>query len=283
MHVVSNSYGMYLPEAYQRWHSYPGPNNGSYSHPWLWYDGNPHGGSSYSTWPTKILTRMAIPSQVAIRMWGDYNVVTRTGTIFARFRNDSTSAINANVLFVVTEDSIQLATPNGDLWHNHVARDYVPGPVGTPISIPTGDSIIYSQTYAIDAAWNVNQCEIVAIIQDTVLRPDSTKEILQGRVIKVIALGIEEENKITSATYKVNVTPNPCLNETWFTFSLPNGEAYKINIFDITGRTVETIKGIASGAKEIVGCDLRDAVNSGIYFYRFESNVASTSGKIIVK
>lgn len=287
MHVDSTNaiYGMYFAEAVQRWHSYPPPRYSggvwSYSHPWLWYDGNPHGGSSYTTWPTKITTRMNRPSPVTIRMWGDYNSTARNGTVYAQFRNDSSAIINANVLFVVTEDSIRKSTPNGDLWHNHVARDYIPGPVGTPVSIAVGDSITYSQSFAVNDSWNISHCEIVAIIQDTILASDSTKQILQGAVKKVLTLSLQEtENEIPNLVLAVNALPNPCVRSTNIEFMLRAGIGYNIRVFDPVGRMVKTIKGIASGQKESVNCLLNKA---GVYFYRFESKTVNATGKIIVK
>lgn len=288
MHIVSNSYGMYLYEAYQRWHAYPAPNNGSYTHPWLWYDGNPHGGSSYTTWPTKITTRMNIPTPVRIRMWGNYDVTHRNGIVYARFYNDSSSTITANALFVITEDSIYKPTPNTDIWHNHVARKYIPFVVGEHLTIPAGDSATYSQPYSIDTLWNVNQCEIVTMLQDTVLMQDSTKQILQGGSIKVVSLGIEEgHNNLPITSVAIKPYPNPGINGTNFAFSLPIRTAYRINVFDVSGSKVKTLEGIASGTSEQVQWNFRNElnnrVNSGIYLYRFESSITNTFGKLIIK
>jgi hypothetical protein len=276
---------MYFPEAFQRWHSYPPPYYSAgawtYTHPWLWYDGNPHGGRSYTTWPTKITTRMNQPSPVTIRVWGNYNSTTRSGTICAQFRNDSIAIINANVLFVITEDSIYRPTPNTDLWHNHVARDFIPGPVGVPISISVGDSVTYSQTFAINDSWNVNHCEIVAIIQDTVLSHDSIKQILQGATKKVMTLSLEEEqSEMSNFTSAVDVAPNPCVNKTYIAFTLPVNEKYTITIFNQAGCVVKTENGIASGHKETIRCKL---CNTGIYFYQFRSDNLNTTGKIVVR
>jgi hypothetical protein len=279
---------MYLYEAYQRWHSYPGPANGAYTHPWLWYDGNPHGGSSYTTWTTKITTRMNVPTPVRIRMWGNYDATHRNGIVYARFYNDSSAAITANALFVITQDSIYLPTPNGDIWHNHVARKYIPFVVGEQLMIPAGDSATYSQPYSIDTLWNVNQCEIVTMLQDTILMQDSAKQILQGGSIKVVSLGIEEgHNNLPITSVVIKPYPNPGIDGTNFAFSLPIGTAYKIDFFDVSGRNVKTLKGIALGTTEQVQWNFRDErntrVNSGVYLYRFESSVINAFGKLIIK
>ena len=275
---------MYLYEAHQRWYSYPPPYNGtSYATPWLWYDGNPHGSYIYTNWQNLIVNRMNVASPVTITMWGNYNATTRSGTINARFRNDTPYPLAGNVLFVITEDSIQLSTPNGDLWHNHVARDYVPDYIGSAVEIAGGDSLTYSQPFTLLSNWNLNRCEIVTFFQNTRLAPDSTKEMYQGSMIKVrdILSGIEEErNDLPIGSHSVQVLPNPGVSETRFAFTLPTGNRYKINIFDVSGRTVKTLNGVAGGKRELVKCELNKA---GVYFYHFESEVVNSTGKIVIK
>jgi flagellar hook assembly protein FlgD len=68
---------------------------------------------------------------------------------------------------------------------------------------------------------------------------------------------------------------------------LPIRTAYRINVFDISGSKVKTLKGIASGTSEQVQWNFRDEqnnkLNSGIYLYRFESSITNTFGKLIIK
>lgn len=282
---------MYLAEAHSRWYSYPPPYyyQGSfvYATPWLWYDGNSHAGYAYANWGNLILNRMDVESPLTIIMWGNYNPTTRTGTIYAKYRNDTQNSLSGNVLFVVTEDSIYRSVPNGDVWHNHVARDYIPDYLGTAFEIPRDDSVIYSQSFTIASSWIVNQCEIVTFFQDTRLSTDSIKDIYQGGKIMVRELTLsaveEEQNSITVGLSKVNVTPNPCRNQTQFEISLPNGTDYKIGIFDISGREIKHLNGRVNSAREQINCSFSKNINPGVYFYRFESKVYSSAGKIIVQ
>lgn len=287
MHVSNNSYGMYSAEAYARWHSYPPPYNGtSYATPWLWLDGDPHAAYIYTNWGNLISARMNIVSPVNITMWGDYNPITRTGTIYAKYYNETSEVLSGNVLFVVTEDSIQRSTPNGDLWHNHVARDYIPNHLGVAYDIAGNDSIVYSQPFTIASNWNVNQCEIVTFFQNTRLTADSVKEIYQGAKIMVRDLtvaAIEENNNSDIFSSSVKVAPNPCPKQTQFILSLPNGTDYKISIFDISGREVKTLSGKTNSIRQIINCELTNTVKTGVYFYRFQSNTVNTNGKIIVQ
>ncbi|HEC78754.1 MAG TPA: Omp28-related outer membrane protein [candidate division WOR-3 bacterium] len=291
MHI-SSSYPLYCAEAVQRMYTYPPPYyyNGSwyYATPWLWYDGDPHGSYTYSTWESKITSRMSQPSPVTVTMWGDYDPGTGTGTINAQFRNDSTATLNGRVLFVITEDSLYYAAPNGDYWHNHVARDYIPNQNGQSVSIAPGDSVTVTQSFTIQSGWDDSMCEIVTFIQNPTLASDSTKEVWQGGIVKVLDLiGIKEESSKTTTVQKISPVPNPCVNGTNFQFELPIGSHYEISIFDITGRLITKMTGTATGNRESIKWSLKDdtgsQVGAGVYFYRFDSQTLTTNGKIVVR
>ncbi|MFB0510221.1 MAG: Omp28-related outer membrane protein [bacterium] len=277
MHLRSG-YPLYCPEAVQRMYYYPGP----YYTPWLYYDGQ-SGGSGYSGWESLIVDRMSYPACVNIKMSGFYNPISRTGTVTANFRNDSTEAITGRVYFVLTEDSLTYSSPNGDYWHNHVARDYLPDQLGETVTIDPGDSAIISRDFSIASDWNMNQCEIVTWIQE-----DGTRNVYQGGLTEVSKLiGINEEVTQKVSSCELKIIPNPCVAGTNFFFNLPKGTEYSIQLFDISGHKVQTLKGISSGNLESSKWDRRDncgvSVCSGVYFYQFESKIVNTSGKVVVR
>lgn len=275
MHL-SSSYPLYCAEALSRVYYYPSP----YYTPMLKYDGL-NGGSSYNSWQSYITGRFGITSQVTVTMYGDYT--DGTGTINVQFRNDTTVTINARAYIVITEDSLYYLGPNGDPWHNHVARDYVPNHVGQYISIPAGDSVTVTQPFTVQTGWDEDMCEIVAWLQT-----DGTRKMWQGGKIPVTALvGIEEHKSEIEPICTVTSTPNPCVSHTSFQFELPISNHYRIDIYDVTGRHIQTLSGVASGNAESVRWNLKDNtgshVSSGVYCYRFISEAANTTGKIIVR
>ncbi|MEO0074657.1 MAG: T9SS type A sorting domain-containing protein [candidate division WOR-3 bacterium] len=286
MHVNSSyaSYGMYLLKARNRFFYLPMPGTTYYT-PWLWIDGDYSAGSSYSNWENLILQRAAVESRINARIWGDYNQATRTGTIYVRFISDTVTTLQHNVLFVITEDSIYRQTPNGDQWHNHVARDYLPDHIGTPVTLNYQDSITVSYPFSIASGWVESRVEIIAMIQDP-MNVNITKRINQGAKIKLLDLnltGVEEPNQSKINNYPISVSPNPAHNQVWFTFALNQGSKYKITIFDISGRNVKTISGVTRSNNESVKCDFSNSVSAGAYFYRFECDAGSKIGKIILK
>lgn len=275
MHL-NYQYPLYCAEAYARMQYYPSSN---WYTPNLILDGTPKG-SSYSSWQSYIVTRMNQPAPMRISMWGTYG--SGSGTIYARYYNDSTALVTAYVYFVITEDSIYYVTPYGDQWHNHVARDYVPNQIGQQITIPAGDSATVSQAFTIQSGWNVNRCQIVTWIQN-----NSTREVYQAGFKKVTELTAVEESQSKNVISKVSSIPNPCVNGTKFQFSIDKGIDWKILIFDVLGREIQRFEGNGNGANQVVEWNLLDhnakRVKSGVYFYRLISSELNANGKIVVR
>jgi hypothetical protein len=221
-------------------------------------------------------------------MWGNYTLAEGTGTIYAKFRNDSTATVSGKIRFVITEDSCYYAAGNGDLWHNHVARDYLPDTGGTSFTLAPGDSITTSRSFTIQAGWNQNRCKLIAWAQSNTMLADSTKDVWQSGIKNVMDLIVDvDETKLTDLRPPVLLAPNPCVNEAKLSFSLYQGLPYSLDIFDIMGRKINTLNGIATGSQDMITWDLRTdtgaRVTSGVYFYRFDSARLKTSGKIVVK
>lgn len=211
-----------------------------------------------------------------------------TGTINAQFRNDGATTLSGQVLFVITEDSLYYAGPNGDPWHNHVARDYIPNYTGQSVSIPAGDSVTVTYPFTIQTGWDENKCDILTWFQDTQYQADSTKEVWQGGIKHVMDLiGIEENESNIAPIYSVKSSPNPCVRNTAFQFELPINTAYRIDIYDVSGRHLRNLSGIARHAQESITWDLTseqgDRLSAGVYLYRFESDVLNSSGKIVIR
>jgi hypothetical protein len=255
--------------------------------PWLWYDGDQHGGYDHLLWESYVTTRMSEPAPVTVTMWGYYNPAGGTGSVTAQFRNDSSAAITGRVIFVITEDSLYYPAPNGALWHNHVPRDYLPDHNGEVLTINPGDSVTVTRSFSLDQVWNDAQCRILTWIQNDDMQPDSTKEIWQAGMLQVDALGIQEHETEIGIQERVQVIPNPCFSAARFYFTLPQGADYRIVLFDAMGRSVKNMTGSASGEQETVWWQRNDdrgiPVRPGVYLYRFVSEYVNASGKIVVQ
>ena len=118
---VDRSYPLYSDLGENKMDQYPPPANGGYYEPWLWVDGH-SAYDNYAFWESYVATELAQSSDIGITLTGTYNNLARTGNVEATLVNVSGDAITANVYFVITEDTINYAAPNGDNLHNHVCR-----------------------------------------------------------------------------------------------------------------------------------------------------------------
>lgn len=291
MHIGSG-YPLYSAEAYSRWHYYPPPyySGGAwyYATPWLWYDGNPHGSYTYSTWQSKITTRMNQPANVTITMSGAYNPSTRRGYIQTQYRNDSNVTLaNVRAVRVITEDSIYYSAPNGDVWHNHVVRDYLPNQNGSIITINAGATYTITDTFTLNATWVAAKCQAVSWLQSEIQLADSTKPIFQGGIKNFSELPIEEIEINPLPSSLVWAIPNPCAAATEFVLPLRPGEPYTIFIHDVAGREINHLSGIAAMDHGRITWNLTDRsgsrVPSGVYLFRFASSAKNWCGTVIVR
>ncbi|OGC38903.1 hypothetical protein A2Y85_01725 [candidate division WOR-3 bacterium RBG_13_43_14] len=233
-----------------------------------------------------ITARMAQAAPVTITIDGNYNPGTGNGNASIRFQNDSSAAIDGRVIIVITEDSLFYPAPNGAMWHCHVPRDYLPDNNGTIVSMPAGNYVDVNQSFSIDPIWNDDQCKLIAFIQNDVMQADSTKEIWQGAIVDILEIGIEER-EAASAPFIVKHFPNPARNIVNFCFQVSIGTEYRIDLYDITGRKIRAIQGIAVNEKIIQNWDLRNSegekADPGIYLFRIVCAHDVMSGKVVVE
>jgi hypothetical protein len=243
---------------------------------------------TYADWETMIVNRLSQPAPVTIEVEGTYSAGSDTGTVYAKIRNDSTATISGRVLIVITEDSLFYPAPNGVMIHCNVPRDYIPDDSGTTVTIPPGDSVLVTQPIVTNASWVDSHLNLLVWIQNDFMQPDSTKEIWQGSITKLVQIGIADNgNKTVDTRTSIHSQPNPCVRGTDFVFNLASGQTYSIRLFDITGREINILSGVGTGQTQRLTWNLKDntgyPVASGIYLYRFESNGRALFGKIVVR
>jgi hypothetical protein len=238
-----------------------------------------------STWRPYINNRVTQPSPFTLLITGDYEATNNTGTINASYQNDSTAAITARVYFVITEDSLYHVDPNGHAWHNHLARDFLPDHTGELVTVNPGQVVDMSRVFAIDPSWDETRCHIVTWIQAD---PPSRNVFQAGEVDIMDLVGIEENNDIEIVSSYVSLVSNPTsADNVRFLLGIPQGTQYRLEFFDVAGRNIKTVSGIASSDNEIIQYDLNQGgtgrISTGVYLYRFTSPTLNANGKIIVR
>lgn len=275
---VGSSYPLYSAEAYAKWHLYPGPYGGSYATPWLWIDGVSRG-YDYTQWQTFVAGAIRVPSDVSLTHVGTtYDTATNAGQVQIECFNSGSDSIDAAVQFVITEDSIYYSAPNGDQWHNHVCRDYVPDQNGTSVTLAGGATDTVTLSFSLDASWVEERVKLVLYVQNMTVQPDSSMPCYQGIASKLIELtGVQEPRHFSTGDIRVQVSPNPCRTGCEFALSGAAARGARIAIYSPDGRLVNNVQMNGNRASWH-----RNDVSRGIYMYRVISGTAFAQGKLVV-
>jgi hypothetical protein len=201
-----------------------------------------------------------VPADVGVNLSGSYDPGLRNGRIHIEFANSASSPLTARALVAVTEDSIYYPATNGDVWHNHVLRDYVPDQNGTMVTIPALGQDSLTLSFALDTSWDAARCNVVVYLQNPTLQPDSSMPVLQGGMVSVMQLSaVRDERPAGTAVQELAVFPNPCHG----ILQVRNGSAQQAFVIrDASGRTVRELE---LGADAGASIDL-SASPDGVFF-----------------
>lgn len=282
---LRSGYPLYSPEASAKMRLYPPPQNGLYYTPWLWVDGRQRG-SGYTSWASHVQAALAVPTDVDLVLGGWYNPQTRTGEAEIEVVNDGLQPLEAACYVVVTEDSIYYSAPNGDEWHNHVCRDFVPDQYGTPVTVPAQARETLLVEYALDPGWDESRCNLVVFLQSHEVQPDSTRITSQGGLVPVAELVAVTERLDSRLGTSVLVVPNPATDRAEFRFAARAGARYELALFTVDGRSVARLSGITAGPAGSVIWNRKDALarraSRGVYGYRLTLPGRTATGRFVL-
>jgi beta-glucanase (GH16 family) len=84
---------------------------------------------------------------------------------------------------------------------------------------------------------------------------------------------------------RVSAAPNPFRDLTELRFDLPDGTAYELEVFDVSGKRVADVSGVSDNGGSTVRWNARDAhgavLGAGIYFYRLSTSAGSARGRLV--
>lgn len=150
--------------------------------------------TQHTDWASKASSLISLPPEAFMRITPDYNASTRQLTINVNTKILQTIDESLNIVYYLTEDSIQspqkdysLPDPSSidDYYHRHMLRGSMNGAWGNIL----GDGTTYAQnqeinttaTYTIPESWNINHVSVVGLIYRT-----DTKESVQAEEQKII-------------------------------------------------------------------------------------------------
>jgi len=277
---INSGYPLYNAEGRSKWRAYPPPYNGGYATPWAWVDGKSRS-YQYSQWATYVYQQLTVPSDVQLAIGGTYDPGSRAGTAVIEMLNSSASAISATAQVVITEDSIYYAGPNGDPWHNHVCRDYVPDYNGTLVTIPASGADTLTIPYALDPGWNQDRCNVVVYVHKTDVQPDSSRPVYNGAIVKVMTMtGTAEPPARREPRMTVSCRPNPFRTRTVFSVSAAANTPYRLSVYSADGGLVRESVGTLPDRGELEWNAA--GLPRGVYAYRLTTGAGTAQGKLVL-
>jgi hypothetical protein len=272
---------------------YPPPDNGGYATPWLWVDGRSRGWE-YQYWRGYVEQQMAVPSDVGITIDGTFDPVARTGLARAVCTNGSGQSVTAACQMVLTEDSVYYPGTNGDYWHNHLCRDYLPDEHGTEVVLAPGGCDTVVQSFALEDTWDAAMCNIVVYLQNMTLQPDSSMPVFQGAIARLSGFtAVEEPEPPHAPSLTVSVSPNPAGRsaQVRFTFDHTNTrppDRFSVCVYSPDGRLIRVLSSSQSplSTPRSLLWDRRNGrgriVSRGVYHYRLLYGGAAFAGSVVL-
>ncbi len=153
-------------------------------------EGGDHNNSLYTSYLPKYNQRIDTKTHIDLSMEG--SVAGFGYSITATITQDENLNDNTKKVFcVITESEIQQAW-QGQTHLNFVQRLMVNGSAGTVVDFSGGDVQDMEFTFTRDMSWNVEHCEAIVFVQDSV-----TKEILQADKLSLMNIVPEFENDVS--------------------------------------------------------------------------------------
>lgn len=113
-------------------------------------------------------------------------------------KTEATHTLGGLSLFVaLAEDTINYTGSNGEPVHYDVFRKSLTGATGVNITLPAtvGDSVVYTKSSTVNAAWNFSRIVTLAILQETV-----SKAVVQSQSV------LASSNNITTGISSLNLS-----------------------------------------------------------------------------
>jgi hypothetical protein len=235
----------------------------------------------YTTWNAyneKITNWLYVPTPLAIDVDVEYVPQTATGTVRVE--------VYAEGVVGFSDLHLRIALTESDIFYfdeiyQQVLRDYLPDPAGIPFTIDQGETFVHSEAFVINSAWDANDCDIVAYVQN-----DAERMIVQCAQARVPpttpvvehepAAGLPERFRL-SQNY-----PNPFNPETEIQYTLPQNEQVELKVYNVTGAEVAVlVDGRQAAGTHSVRWHAGDLA-SGVYFCRLRAGGYSDVVKMVL-
>jgi hypothetical protein len=240
--------------------------------------------SMFSNYVPIVTASQPINSAFTIEMRGEnygnnYNLLVSVNKM-APFRYD-----DMTLHVVLTQSHIQYNW-QGQTHLEWVERLMIPSSSGSQVNLSGSDTQDFNLSFSKDASWPVQDCELVAFIQN-----GDNREILQATKVLLTDLtpiGVDDnEATLPTQTMLEANYPNPFNPRTSINFSLATPGTVKLEVFNILGQKIRTlVDGHMEPGIHTISWDSKDesgaSVASGAYFYKLTTDDYSSTKKMLL-
>lgn len=156
------------------------------------YNGNMY--MDKSLWVNQVNSRLSEAPKANVTVTSNYNSTTHIALIKVRVAYTSSVSLSQLLTVALTEDKVVDAQEDGltvieDYDHEHVLRDILTAPTGSPILCENAvkeAGRVYECTFRYDltgkSLWNLDNCKIVAYVSNAA---SGNKEVVQAAQVKL--------------------------------------------------------------------------------------------------
>lgn len=243
-------------------------------------DGARYNLTSYDGLRAKFDERLAVSSPIRVSNFSQTPYLDSVYVSFDLVAEEGVSGNDHRLFLAVTEWRHRCPIPIGA--HDHVFRDFVPGPSGYQFFIQQGDSLHFDWAYYIDPEYRLDRLVTNIFIQRFV-----GKGIHQAFQEYVPDLsGVDVAQNPLPIAVDPNY-PNPFSSTTRITYHINHAGNVRLSVYTPTGRLVtHIVDGLtAPGTHSVTwdGCDrFGNKMGSGVYYYQLATGEGTVAGKMML-
>ncbi len=131
-------------------------------------------------------------------------------------------------------ESLPNPVPASQMVYDHVAREIVGSPIGVVGSLPfivkAGEMHSYTFNYTLDESWDPSKIHVIGVLHN-----DQNKSIANAISQSLLNTGTTD---LPSTVSRLDIFPNPAVNEAFVRLNLEQTQPVRIQIIDILGQSV---------------------------------------------
>jgi thiol-disulfide isomerase/thioredoxin len=191
-------------------------------------------------------------------------------------------ASNLKLHLALTESGIQ-ENWQGQTELHFVERLMAPDANGTSLDFSAGNEIQIPLDITTQTAWNLDELEVVAFIQDP-----ATKMVYQGTKAMLNEIGgVKANHTVTPAQFSVSNYPNPFNPTTTIQLNIAQDAPVQLHVYNLRGQKVATLANetLQAGTHNFTWNGMDDdnqSVSSGMYFYKAQVGSSSQTHKMLL-